>query len=80
MTGGTWKHAPGFYVGDRPQIVTSRFQYEDSYTLERYLALMDIRDCVPHSLVLQMKSMMKSGAPLFLVEGVLVSLQVLNGG
>jgi NADH-quinone oxidoreductase subunit F len=25
-------------AGDRPQIVTSRFQYEDSYTLERYLA------------------------------------------
>ena len=38
MTGGTWKHAPGFYAGDRPQVVTSRFQYEDSYTLERYLA------------------------------------------
>ena len=31
-------HAPGFYAGDRPQIVTSRFEYEDSYTLERYLA------------------------------------------
>ena len=31
--------APGFIDdGDRPQIVTSRFQYEDSHTLERYLA------------------------------------------
>ena len=29
---------PGYVDGDRPQIVTSRFQYEDSYTLERYLA------------------------------------------
>ena len=29
---------PGFIAGDRPQIVTSRFQYEDSYTLHRYLA------------------------------------------
>ena len=36
--GGTWPHAPGFYAGDRPQIVTSRFEHEDSYTLERYLA------------------------------------------
>ncbi len=24
--------------GDRPKIVTARFQYEDSYTLERYHA------------------------------------------
>ena len=38
MSGGTWKHAPGFYEGDRPRIVTSRFEYEDSFTLERYLA------------------------------------------
>ena len=31
--------APGYIDdGDRPQVVTSRFQYEDSYTLERYLA------------------------------------------
>ena len=30
--------APGFYPGDRPQIVTSRFQYEDGHTLERYHA------------------------------------------
>jgi len=36
--GGTWPHAPGFYPGDRPKIVTSRFEYEDSYTLQRYLA------------------------------------------
>ena len=36
--GGTWTHAPGFVEGDRPKIVTSRFAYDDSYTLERYLA------------------------------------------
>ena len=35
---GTYAHAPGFIAGDRPKIVTSRFQYEDSYTLQRYLA------------------------------------------
>jgi NADH-quinone oxidoreductase subunit F len=29
---------PGFYAGDRPRIVTSRFEYEDSYTIDRYLA------------------------------------------
>ena len=29
---------PGFYIGDRPKVVTSRFEYEDSYTLERFLA------------------------------------------
>lgn len=34
----TYAHAPGFIVGDRPKIVTSRFEYEDSYTLLRYLA------------------------------------------
>ena len=28
----------GFIDGDRPKIVTSRFRYEDSHTLERYLA------------------------------------------
>ena len=34
---GTYPWAAGYYDdGDRPQIVTSRFQYEDSYTLERY--------------------------------------------
>jgi NADH-quinone oxidoreductase subunit F len=31
-------HAAGYIAGDRPQIVTSRFQYDDSYTLDRYLA------------------------------------------
>ncbi|MCE9621570.1 MAG: NADH-quinone oxidoreductase subunit F [Actinomycetia bacterium] len=37
MSSYTW--APGFIDdGDRPQIVTSRFQYEDGHTLERYLA------------------------------------------
>ena len=31
--------APGFIDdGDRPQIVTSRFAFDDSYTLERYHA------------------------------------------
>jgi NADH-quinone oxidoreductase subunit F len=38
MTGTTYSHAPGFVAGDRPQIVTARFEYEDSYTLERALA------------------------------------------
>ncbi|NQV97764.1 MAG: NADH-quinone oxidoreductase subunit NuoF [Acidimicrobiaceae bacterium] len=33
-----YAHAPGFVAGDRPKIVTSRFEYLDSYTLERYLA------------------------------------------
>lgn len=37
MSSYTW--APGFIDdGDRPQIVTSRFQYDDGYTLERFLA------------------------------------------
>jgi NADH-quinone oxidoreductase subunit F len=31
-------HAPGFVAGNRPQIVTSRFGFDDSHTLERYLA------------------------------------------
>jgi NADH-quinone oxidoreductase subunit F len=35
---GTYAHAPGFIAGDRPKIVTSRFEFEDSYTLPRYLA------------------------------------------
>ncbi|MEJ7799711.1 MAG: NADH-quinone oxidoreductase subunit NuoF [Ilumatobacter sp.] len=31
--------AAGYYdEGDRPQIVTTRFQYDDSYTLDRYLS------------------------------------------
>ena len=29
---------PGFYIGDRPKVVTSRFEYRDSHTLERFLA------------------------------------------
>jgi NADH-quinone oxidoreductase subunit F len=38
MSAETYAWAPGFVAGDRPRIVTSRFEYEDSYTLERYLA------------------------------------------
>ena len=34
----TYPWAPGFVEGDRPMVVTSRFRYEDSYTLERYHA------------------------------------------
>ena len=34
----TFPFAPGFVAGDRPRIVTERFEYEDSFTLERYLA------------------------------------------
>jgi NADH-quinone oxidoreductase subunit F len=34
----TYPHTPGFYSGDRPEIVTARFKYEDSYTIERALA------------------------------------------
>ncbi len=34
----TYPHAPGFVAGERPRIVTSRFEHADSYTLERYLA------------------------------------------
>src|ERR671913_762554 len=30
--------AAGFYPGDRPQIVTARFQYEDAHTIDRYHA------------------------------------------
>jgi len=37
LRGDTYPHAPGFVAGDRPQIVTSRFRYEDSHTLQRYL-------------------------------------------
>ena len=36
--GGTNPFAPGFYEGNRPRVVTSRFGLEDSHTLERYLA------------------------------------------
>ena len=38
MNGTTYPHAAGFVAGDRPQIVTARFQYDDSYTLDRFLA------------------------------------------
>jgi NADH-quinone oxidoreductase subunit F len=34
----TRDYTPGFYEGDRPKVVTSRFEYEDSFTMERYLA------------------------------------------
>ena len=35
----TYPWAAGYIDdGDRPKIVTSRFQYEDGYTLERYHA------------------------------------------
>jgi NADH-quinone oxidoreductase subunit F len=34
---GSYPWAAGYYDdGDRPQIVTTRFRYDDSYTLERY--------------------------------------------
>ena len=36
---GSYPWAPGYYDdGDRPTIVSSRFGYEHSYTLERYHA------------------------------------------
>jgi NADH-quinone oxidoreductase subunit F len=38
VSGDTYSYCPGFVAGDRPKIVTSRFEYADSYTLERYLA------------------------------------------
>ena len=31
-------HAPGFIANETPRLVTSRFDYDDSHTLERYLA------------------------------------------
>ena len=34
----TYPWTPGFIAGDRPRIVTSRFEFEDSHTLERSLA------------------------------------------
>ena len=34
----TYPWAAGFIAGDRPAVVTGRFSYEDSYTLDRYLA------------------------------------------
>src|SRR4051794_31288912 len=38
MIAETYLHAPGFVAGDRPRIVTSRFQYDDAFTLDRFLA------------------------------------------
>lgn len=43
LRGTTYPWAPGYIEthegdGERPMIVTSRFRYEDGYTLERYLA------------------------------------------
>ena len=38
MSGTAVPHAPGFIAGDRPEIVTARFKYDDSHTLERFLA------------------------------------------
>src|SRR3954471_17566939 len=38
MTGATYPHTPGFVAGDRPRIVTSRFEYDDAFTVERFLA------------------------------------------
>jgi NADH-quinone oxidoreductase subunit F len=36
---GSFPHAAGYYAdGDRPRIVTSRFEFDDSFTLDRYLA------------------------------------------
>lgn len=38
LTGTTYPHAAGFIAGDRPRIVTSRFEFDDSFTLDRYHA------------------------------------------
>ena len=38
MIGATYPHAAGFVAGNRPRIVTSRFEYDDAHTLERFLA------------------------------------------
>jgi NADH-quinone oxidoreductase subunit F len=38
MTATTYPWTPGFHAGDRPRVVTSRFEFEDSFTLDRYLA------------------------------------------
>jgi NADH-quinone oxidoreductase subunit F len=37
-TSSPYPWAAGFYPGDRPQVVTSRFQYEDAHTIDRYHA------------------------------------------
>ena len=34
----TYPWAAGYIDSDRPKIVTSRFQYDDGYTIERYQA------------------------------------------
>ena len=34
----TFEHVRGFVSGDRPKIVSSRFEFADSFTIERYLA------------------------------------------
>ena len=39
VSGTTIPHVPGFIAGDRPEIpLTARFRYDDSHTLERFLA------------------------------------------
>src|SRR3954462_11260642 len=38
MIGSTYPHAPRFVAGDRPRIVPSRFEYDDAFTLDRFLA------------------------------------------
>jgi NADH-quinone oxidoreductase subunit F len=39
LVGSTYRHAPGFVETEtRPHIVTARFRYDDSYTLDRYHA------------------------------------------
>ncbi|MEY2552328.1 MAG: NADH-quinone oxidoreductase subunit [Ilumatobacteraceae bacterium] len=38
MSGTVYPHAVGFVAGDRPRIVTSRFQHHDAHTLDRFLA------------------------------------------
>jgi NADH-quinone oxidoreductase subunit F len=39
LVGGYLPHAPGFVAaGERPRIVSARFEYEDSFTLARYRA------------------------------------------
>ena len=49
LRGNVYPWAPGFVEGDRPMIVTSRLRYEDSYTLERYLATEGTTGCAPRS-------------------------------
>ena len=38
MTDGYLAHAPGYVLNEGPKLVTSRFELEDSFTLERYEA------------------------------------------